>query len=351
MKKALSFLLIITLVITSSLVGCTNKDKPSYNIQTKEISYIYFNTVSIMSSYADISEDEFRTYVDEADRLLGKYHKLFDIYHEYSGINNLCTVNKNAGVAPVAVDDDLIIFLEYCKKLYTITQEKTNIMLGSVLKIWHDHRSIASDDPTKATVPSIESLTAASAHAAIDSLVIDKTAKTVYITDPEASIDVGAIGKGYATEKLYERLKSLGADNVALNIGGNLRTIGLKPDKTVWITGITNPNRLSSESFIAKVKLGEASLVTSGDYERYYYVGETKYHHIIDPITLMPSTYFSSVSIITPDSALADALSTALFCMSYEDGLELVESIGGVEVIWVDREYNVKHTDGIVFAK
>ena len=300
-----------------------------------------------MSSYGKASEDEFSFYVSIADELLGKYHKLFDIYYEYSGVNNIRTINKNAGKSAVVVDPELIDFLEYCKQLYTITSGKTNIMLGSVLRIWHDHREIASNDPAKATVPATSSLEAASKHAGIDLLVIDKEAGTVYITDPEASIDVGAIGKGYATEKLSQKLRALGADSIALNIGGNLRTIGSKPDGSKWTTGITNPNPLSSQSFVCRVAIADTSLVTSGDYERFYMVDGVKYHHIIDPVTLMPAKYFSSVSIFTDNSSLADALSTALFCMSYEDGLSLVKTIGGVDVLWVSYDGSYKHTDGV----
>ena len=116
------------------------------------------------------------------------------------------------------------------------------------------------------------------------------------------------------------------------------------------MSGITNPDRSSDESLICRVKIGDTSIVTSGDYERFFYSGDTKYHHIIDPDTLMPAHYFTSVSIFAKDSALADALSTALFCMSYEEGLALVNKIGGIEVIWVDKEYKMKTTPGIELA-
>ena len=89
--------------------------------------------------------------------------------------------------------------------------------------------------------------------------------------------------------------------------------------------------------------------MTSGDYERYYTVGGVRYHHIIDPDTSMPAAYFSSVSVFTSDSALADALSTALFCMSYEEGLALIRSIDNTDALWVTRDGAVYKTDGIAF--
>jgi thiamine biosynthesis lipoprotein len=160
-------------------------------------------------------------------------------------------------------------------------------------------------------------------------------------------LDVGAIAKGYAAAKVAEKLKSMGADSMALNAGGNIVTIGLKPDGSEWVTGITNPDKTAENSLICKVKIGETALVTSGDYERYFVSGNRAYHHIIDPATLMPSEYFASVSIFTANSGLADALSTALFCMSYEQGLALVEEIGGVEVLWIYRDGSMKMTNGV----
>jgi thiamine biosynthesis lipoprotein len=162
---------------------------------------------------------------------------------------------------------------------------------------------------------------------------------------------VGAIGKGYATEQAARMLIERGVSSYVLNVGGNIRVIGEKTNGDGWVTGITHPDRSSSEQFITKVIIKNTSLVTSGDYQRFYTVDGVRYHHVIDQETLMPADHFTSVSIFTPDSGLADALSTALFCMSYEDGLALVESIGGVDVIWVDKEYNVRYTDGITFSK
>lgn len=353
MKRTLSILLLLSVLffVVSCLFGCDGADKKNeYTTRTSVISYGYFNTESIISSYGDTGAEEFDNYVKVADEILGYYHKLFDIYYEYSGVNNIRTINKNAGKSPVQVDEELIEFLEYCKELYTLTNGKTNVMLGSLLRVWHDTREEASDMGgilDESLLPTEEMLLEANEHTSIDSLVIDRDAKTVYITDPKASIDVGAIGKGYAAGKLADGLKELGADSMAINAGGNIVTIGLKPDGDNWVTGISNPDKSSAESLICMVEIGEAALVTSGDYERYFMSGGKRYHHIIDPQTLVPAEYFSAVSVFAKDSGLADALSTALFCMSYEDGLALVEGLDGVEVIWVDTEYNMITTDGV----
>lgn len=336
-----------------SLASCGTGNSKKYKTKSTELSFVFFNTVSTITSYGNITEEEFQTYAKKSTELLEKYHQLFDIYYEYSGVNNIKTVNENAGKSAVKVDKELIDFLVYCKELYTLTNSKTNIMLGSVLKIWHDCREEASKNYgflTTDKLPSEEILKSANGHTSIDLLVINEEESTVYISDSDASIDVGAIGKGYATQKLYDMLVSLGADNMALNIGGNLRTIGTKPNGDKWVTGITNPDNSSDETLIARVKMADTSLVTSGDYERFFFAGDVKYHHIIDPDTLYPAAYFPSVSIFAKDSGLADALSTALFCMSYEEGKSLADSIDGVEVIWITFDGTILHTDGVEFV-
>ena len=356
MKKITSLLLLVSVLF--SLFACGNKgnnnsDKKDYQTRSRTISTVYFNTYSAIYTYGDESDDNIEKYAAITEEILSYYHELFDIYFEYSGVNNIRTINKNAGKKPVEVDEELIDFLLYCKELYTLTGGKTNVMLGSVLKIWHDCREDAEDDfgyLDPAEIPTSKALEAANAHTSIDSLIIDKEAGTVYISDPKASIDVGAIAKGYTVEIIYDRLVKEGADSVALNIGGNLRTIGLKPDGKHWVTGITNPDKESDQTLKCRLEIASTSVVTSGDYERYFYAGDKKYHHIIDPETLFPAEYFASVSIITPDSGLADALSTALFCMSYEDGLALVESIGNVDVIWIYSDGTIKSTAGITFV-
>ncbi|MBR2454112.1 MAG: FAD:protein FMN transferase, partial [Clostridia bacterium] len=232
--------------------------------------YEFFDTVSTVISYKGDSTAEFEANCDAVSRLLGEYHRLFDIYHEYAGANNLMTVNKNAGLEPVKVDEKLIDFLLYCKEIFTLTNGKTNVAMGSVLGLWHDERELGTENPEKAKLPSADALAEASKHTDINAIVIDKEASTVFISDPKVRIDVGAIGKGYATEKAAELLIEGGVTSYVLNIGGNIRAIGAKPNGDGWKTGITNPDKASTEPFVCRVNIKDISLVTSGDYERFY---------------------------------------------------------------------------------
>jgi thiamine biosynthesis lipoprotein len=299
-----------------------------------KVYYAYFDTVSYVYDYAGDSAERFEDRSAEVSHILEEYHQLFDIYHEYSGVVNLCTLNKNAGGEALEVDPKLVEFLVYAKDMYTLTDGEMNVMLGAVLRLWHECRENASEDPANAAIPEEEALREAYTHTGIDLLEIDTERNTVRIADPDASIDVGALGKGYATERAAEYLEQDDAAGYVLNIGGNIRCIGDRPDGSGWVTAIRDPDN-SSESFACRIRIRDTACVTSGVYERYFTVNGKQYHHIIDRDTLLPAAYFASLTVITRDSALADTLSTALFCMPLEEGMKLAESIGGVEVLWI----------------
>ena len=308
------------------------------------VYYSYFDTVSSVYNYAGDSDEKMADVCEQTITFLEKYNDWFDIYYEHSGVNNLKTINDNAGKQPVSCDPELITFLQYAKDLYAKTHGRMNIMLGAVLRIWHNYRTEALNGGD-AKVPPLQDLEEANKHTSIDLLEIDAEKGTVYISDPEASIDVGAVGKGYACERAAEYLRSIGAEGYVLNIGGNIRTVGVKPDGSGWSTGIRNPD--NSGTFSLRVMLKDTACVTSGNYERYYTVDGVRYHHIIDPDTLFPARHFASITIITPDSGLADVLSTALYCTSYEEGLEIASSFENTEVVWISEDGTIQYTDGI----
>ena len=338
--------LIVILGLLAILAGCPKIADKAVSVEPKGMVYFdFFDTVSYIYSYANDSQKDFEARCKGASSILLEYHKMFDIYYEHSGVVNLRTLNLNAGGEAIKVDEKLIDFLLYAKELYTLTGGEMNIMMGSVLSIWHDCREQAGTNPAQARIPTEDELNEARLHTDISTLEIDKENLTVRITDPKASIDVGALGKGYATEKAAQYLRSIGAESYVLNIGGNIRIVGHKIDGASWATGIKNPE--NPETYVKTIMLADTSCVTSGNYERYFTVDGVRYHHIIDKDTLMPANYFSSVSIITPDSGLADALSTALFAMSYEDGLKIVESLENVEVLWITPDGTQYATPGI----
>ena len=319
---------------------------PEYSEPQGKVYFSYFDTASYIYSYAGDSPEQFDENCRALSNLLNDYHQLFDIYHEYTDVNNLCTINRQAGGEPVKVDSRLIEFLQYAKYLYDETDGEMNVMLGPVLKIWHEARTLALDEPDKATVPELTLLQKANEHTDISLLEIDTEASTVRISDPDASIDVGALGKGYATEMAARWLEKQNISAYVLNIGGNIRIVGTRPDGTGWTAGIKDPDNPQSD-MARKLSIANVACVTSGNYERFYTVDGVRYHHIVDKDTLFPSEHFASVTVITPDSALADGLSTALFCMTVEEGMALAERLGNVEVLWITDSGEQIGTPGI----
>ena len=302
-----------------------------------------FDTVTTIIGYGD-SQDEVTQKADVLTEELKRYHKLYDIYNTYDGINNLKTINDNAGVSPVKVDKEIIDLLKFSMNLYDKTDEQTNIALGSVLKIWHNYRNAGIDNPSTATLPPMDILEEAAKHCDINNIIIDEEASTVYLNDPEMSLDVGSIGKGYAVQKVSEYAKELGYNNMVISVGGNISVIGPKTDNNLWKFGVQNPDLESEQASIASVNLVDTCLVTSGDYQRYYTVDGIDYCHIIDPDTLMPADYCKSVTVITPDSGEADALSTAVFCMPYEEGLAFINNLDNVEAMWVLEDGSIQYS-------
>ncbi len=288
-------------------------------------TFDYFDTVTTVIGYEE-SEADFERVCGEIFSLLGEYHKLFDIYNSYANTENLCTLNSSD--EPVRGDPKIIDLLEYAKEMYTLTDGKMNVAMGSVLSIWHEYRE------NGISLPALELLADAAERTDIDAVEIDKENLTVTLADG-VKLDVGAIAKGYAAEMTAKMLEEKGITGYIINIGGNVRTVGTRPDGTKWAVGIESPFDDADEPCIAYLELSGESLVTSGSYQRYYEVDGKRYHHIIDPETLLPADQYVSVSVVCSDSVLADALSTALFVTEIEKGLSLVESLEEAEAMWV----------------
>lgn len=339
MKKLLSMITLAAVLLSSALLSSCFGDK-----QFSKTDLTVFDTQAIVLGH-EKSESVFNEKADNILNTLKEYHKLYDIYYEYEGINNLRTVNKNAGIAPVKVDSRIIDLLLFSKEMYEITNGMTNVAMGSILSIWHRYREEGIKNPDKAALPTEDELKAASLHADIEKIVINKKESTVFLEDPEMSLDVGAVAKGYAVEMVAQQFESDGCTGYALSVGGNVRCMGEKPGGEKWEIGIQNPDLSSAKAYVTTVYMTADSLVTSGSYQRYYTVAKKQYHHIIDPKTLMPQDDYAAVSVICAHSGIADGLSTALFNMTKSEGLAIAKKLNA-EVIWVYPDGKTETTDG-----
>lgn len=345
LKKALVLLISIITLTSCASDGANESNKTGELEKYQNQIYDTFDTVITFTTYQEKSSD-FEKYAKIVKDEFERYNKLFDNYKSYNGINNIYTINENAGEKEVKVDPEIIEVLELSKEYYDKTNGDVNVALGSVLEIWHNYREDAIANPDDAKIPTNEELENASKHTNIDDIVIDKKKSSVYIKDKGTKIDLGAIAKGFATERVRKKLEDAGMKNGIISAGGNVVTIGENPssDDGKWKIAIKNPDEKSEENYANVLELKEAAIVTSGDYQRFYEYNGKRYNHIVDPKTLMPAENFTSVTIITDNSAKADALSTALFIKTEEDGRKLLEQ-EKADALWIDKDYNQTKTD------
>ena len=241
-----------------------------------------FDTVTMVTGYAE-SEEEFKAASGAIYEELAECDRLYDIYNEYPDTVNLCTINSHPGETFEA-DQRIIDLLEFAREADEFSGHKTDVMLGAVLKIWHEAREDGIAHPESAHLPDTAALEAAAEHVGFDLIEIDAEKRTVRITDPEASLDVGAVAKGYAVQRVCALLP----EGYLLSAGGNVAATGPKPDGSSWTIGVQDPD-FSGEGYLHRIGLASGAAVTSGDYQRYYTVDGTDYHHIIDPETLFPA--------------------------------------------------------------
>ena len=324
MKRVIALLLLLSILLT----GCAGVGEPEKKQYTATFLTL-FDTITSIVGRADSQEAHMDTAQTIHDELL-RYHQLFDIYNDYEGLNNLKTVNDNAGQAPVVVDRVIIDLLLDCREYYRLTDGMVNVAMGSVLVLWHEARTDSLNDMANAYLPDSDALAAAAEHTDMGCVVIDEEASTVFITDPLVRLDVGAVAKGWAAQRVAEKAPA----GLLISVGGNVCATGPKDENgTPWRVGIQDPD--GGESYLHTLNITQQSVVTSGDYQRSFLVEGKIYHHIIDPVTLYPSEYWRSVTIVCTDSGLADALSTALFLLPYEEGLALLEKTGA-DALWVN---------------
>lgn len=334
MKRLLALFLSLCLLLPLTACGQTSKFSKTV--------LGCFDTVTSIIGY-EKTEDAFLTVASEIEAELREYHALFSIYDDSKTVNNLKRLNEERSMT---ASDALLDFLEYGILMYEKTNGRMNIAMGAVLSLWHEARTAGTLEPHKAKLPDREALEAARAHCSIDSIVIDREKKTVTLTDERVLLDVGALGKGYAVEMIAKDLEARGISGYLINAGGNVRTVGVKGDGSTWSVGVEDPN--SDDGLLATLSLSGEALVTSGSYMRYYYVKGKKYHHIISPDTLMPSEGIVSLTVLSESSAEADALSTALFTLSYEDGAALLADFPEVEAMWLLSDGTLRYTDGFL---
>ncbi len=320
MKKIISIFLFF--LLSFSLCSCERQITPK-----NRVFYQYFDTVCTVYDYTGLSTADFDALCEDVEAKMKKFHQYLDIYNDYNGVVNLKSINDTSG--KIKVDEELFDFLKFSKEMHTLTNGEVNIAFGSVLSIWHDYRKEG------VAVPDISILEDANLHTDIENLALYDDELAVERLDEKMMLDAGAIGKGYACQMIGEYVRERYGEGFVLDFGGNLKAVGSKPSGDGWSSGVRNPNPYSQEPYVYTFEISNASAVTSGSYERFYTVGGQSYHHIIDKDTLMPKNTYTSVTVITESSALADALTTAFFNMEKEEIERTLSSLENTSAVLV----------------
>lgn len=316
----------VLLILVLLVCGCSNKNYEEFNM-------FYMDTYINVKVY-DLEKENRDSVFTEIDNIFIEYDVLCDRYTEYYTINNVYYLNNilENGEA-VTIDDKLKDIISYGINAYSITSGKVNIALGNAIDLWRQYRESGEG------IPSEEELLALSSNSIFDVVLNDN----LYTKYNDVKIDLGAYAKGYVTELVGNKLKELGYNSYLINAGGNVKT-GDHYSDGKYKVGIENPN---DKFLVYEVVNGNnISVVTSGGYERYYEYNNIRYHHIIDPVTLYPSNYSLGVSVITSDSGLGDILSTYLFLIPIEDGINYINSLDNVEALWYGLDDKIYYSEG-----
>lgn len=316
--------------------------------------YDTFDTVVHIAVYTDDDAlaKESLTYAKERYEEL---HKLFDNYRNYDGLVNVKTINDKAGQGPVTVDPTLFQLIKDSVDDYKNLSHNTNVALGPVTKLWNEYRDLYEEGKTKEEViklkgealPSDEELEKLRPLVNIDNIKLDEEQKTVSL-ERGMALDLGATAKGFATELVARELEDRGVKSCVISAGGNVRIIGKPTDgRDNFRIGIQNPDMENAEQVLTTLNVANTSIVTSGDYQRYFELDGVRYCHIIDPDTLKPAHEIKSVTVVKEDSGLCDFLSTAAFNSTDDEIKELAKKTDA-GIIWVDKDMNMKVSENAI---
>jgi len=250
-------------------------------------------------------------------------------------------INDAAGIHPVVVDESTYDVIEKGLTYSELTDGAFDITVGPIVKLWN----IGFPE---ARVPNPTEIEHALPLIGFDKVILNPNDLSVYLTEPGMRLDLGGIGKGYAADEIAKLLRQNGVEHAIIDLGGNVYTLGNKPGDQLWTVGVQDPFNPRGK-VIGRLKAENKSIVTSGIYERFVEdEAGNQYHHILNPKTGYPyENQIAGVTIVSDSSADGDALSTAVFAMGIEEGLSFVESLEGIDAIFITLDSKVYVTDGL----
>ncbi len=263
--------------------------------------------------------------IDDAVAEISRIEKLLTTFNEGSQTS---LINRNAGIQPVKVDQEVFDIIQRSKRISDITQGAFDITYGSVdKKLWNF-------DSTMTALPDAETARQSVHLINYKNVILDEKKRTVFLKNKGMRIGFGGIGKGYAAERAKDVLQQKGISSGIVNASGDLTAWGLQPNGKEWTIGIADPH--SAHHPFSYLNITNMAIATSGNYEKFVIINGKKYSHTIDPKTGLPVRGIKSVTIISPHAEIADAMATPVMIMGIKVGLDMINQVKGLACIIID---------------
>lgn len=268
--------------------------------------------------------------IGEAVEEIRRIERLLTTFDESSQTS---LINRSAGIAPVKVDREVFDLIQRSKKISQITQGSFDITYGSIDKrLWNF-------DETMKTLPDPETAKRFVRLINYKNIILDEVECTVFLKEKGMRIGFGGIGKGYAAEMAKKLLLNKNIESGIVNAAGDLTVWGFQPNGKPWTIGIADPN--AQQHAFSTLEITNTSIATSGNYEKFVTIGGKRYSHTIDPKTGLPVTGIKSVTIISPNAEIADAMATPVMIMGIKIGLDMINQMRGLACIIIDENDTV----------
>ncbi|MEZ5008515.1 MAG: FAD:protein FMN transferase [Chitinophagales bacterium] len=329
MKRFL-FLLYIPIL---AIIGCNSPNQSSelhtYTEEANHMGTVF--QITALGENEDIAKDAVKSAYEEVERI----EKLISSWDENSETS---LINRNAGIRPVKVSEELFNLIDRSKKVSKLTNGVFDISFASIDKIWHF-------DGTMTEIPTAEAIANSVAKINYEHIILNYDSLSVFLKDEGMKIGFGGIGKGYTANRCKTIMLENGIMNGVVNAGGDLITWGKQSNGEDWTIGIADPSK--KESALSYLNINDQSVVTSGNYERFIEIDGKKYCHIIDPRTGWPAESLNSVTIICSDAEIGDALATSVFILGVDEGLALINQLQDIECFIVDEQDSLFYSNGV----
>lgn len=291
--------------------------------------------ISVVGEDVDQAEININDAVNEIKRI----ETLLTTFDKSSQTN---LINRNAGIGPVKVNKEIFNLISRSKRISTITQGAFDITYGSIDKrLWNFDKTMTSLPDPEIAKRSVRLIN-------FNNIILDENNTTVFLKEKGMRIGFGGIGKGYAAEMAKVILQKKGVKSGVVNAAGDLTTWGFQPNGAPWTIGIADPKAISHA--FSYLGITNMSVATSGNYEKFITIDGKRYSHTIDPRTGLPVQGIKSVTIISPNAEIADAMATPIIVMGVKIGLDMVNQIKGLACIIID-ENDILHTSKNIHIK